>query len=92
MFIGLSDENLPAVTGHDAAGEVCVLGDGVQGWSVGDKVYVVYLLVGLSDIASSRVYTLVASISATESATTLPFRSIRSPRPRSLRVSHQTLL
>ncbi|KZV70273.1 GroES-like protein [Peniophora sp. CONT] len=34
----LKDEDLPAVIGEDGAGEVSALGEGVQGWNIGDKV------------------------------------------------------
>jgi S-(hydroxymethyl)glutathione dehydrogenase/alcohol dehydrogenase len=31
---------LPVVLGHEAAGEICELGEGVEGWAVGDRVTV----------------------------------------------------
>ena len=37
---GIKEEDLPIVCGYDAAGEVYALGEGVQGWDIGEKVYV----------------------------------------------------
>ena len=36
----IKEEHLPAVIGCDASGEIYALGEGVKGWSIGDKVYV----------------------------------------------------
>ncbi|VDB89127.1 unnamed protein product [Peniophora sp. CBMAI 1063] len=55
MFI--KDEDLPSVTGHDGAGEVCVLGEGVQGWNIGDKVF--YQSHQGSDRSTFQEYTVV---------------------------------
>ena len=35
----IKEEHLPAVIGCDASGEIYALGEGVKGWSIGDKVY-----------------------------------------------------
>lgn len=35
---GVIVESLPAVVGSDAAGEVEQVGEGVEGWSMGDRV------------------------------------------------------
>lgn len=40
---------MPVVPGHEAAGRVDALGDGVEGWSVGDQAAIYYLTTPASD-------------------------------------------
>ncbi|KZV63262.1 GroES-like protein [Peniophora sp. CONT] len=53
----VKDEDLPAVCGNDASGEVCALGEDVQGWSIGDKV--LYNCHMANDRYTFQEYTLV---------------------------------
>jgi len=51
----------PAVTGADGAGEIVELGDGVTGWSTGDKV--LYQSFWSSDRATFQEYTVADALS-----------------------------
>ncbi|VDB85316.1 unnamed protein product [Peniophora sp. CBMAI 1063] len=53
----IKGEDLPVVIGNDGAGEVCALGEGVQGWNIGDKVF--YQCHMESDRSAFQEYTLV---------------------------------
>ncbi|VDB89125.1 unnamed protein product [Peniophora sp. CBMAI 1063] len=57
LGVFVKDEDLPLVIGCDGAGEIVALGEGVQGWNVGDKVFYQAPLVK-SDYTTFQQYTL----------------------------------